>query len=461
MRTKLGIALILFAVLIACIPTRGVHASHVAFGTDWYQQSKVLSEGSINDATFTDANTGWAVANNGLYVTRNGGLTWSYVIQFANNDLRKIMFTDTQHGYIIGDSLFTTQDGGATWQRNTSSSLPSGLTAIAVPTTSNIFLGTDAGLWVSTDGGASWDQVTFPDNGDGTPVESIVFTSQSEGWLLIDDELYHTTDGGQIWTDTNVSGKAQAWPSASNGFVVEISSNYGDTSSSARYTTDGGATFSNSSSFPQDVGSVNSIVFSSLSQGVLGSDQAIFVTSDGGNTWANQTITSGDFSQIAAVGFRAGTPYAITNNGLFLHYGKLPVIVPPTSTPPPTAVPTNTPAPTNTAVPTVVPARAPVKVATSPALYVSVQHPSIKRGSMESVLVKSQRTLSITFTIVASNNKAIPGVKATSQRIGRGVWRVTIRTDARKTPIGTERLQVAGINGKQSTTSFVSYRVTK
>ncbi len=80
---------------------------------------------------------------------------------------------------------------------------------------------------------------------------------------------------------------------------------------------------------------------------------------------------------------------------------------------------------------------------------------------MESVLVKSQRTLSITFTIVASNNKAIPGVKATSQRIGRGVWRVTIRTDARKTPIGTERLQVAGINGKQSTTSFVSYRVTK
>ncbi len=105
--------------------------------------------------------------------------------------------------------------------------------------------------------------------------------------------------------------------------------------------------------------------------------------------------------------------------------------------------------------------RVSAKPYTGPVVSVIEQVASIKRGSSQIALVQSENTRSVTFMVVDFNGKAIPGVKATSKSLGHGFLLLTVKTDAHKTPPGTERLVVVGVNGKQKTTKSVSYRVTK
>lgn len=70
-------------------------------------------------------------------------------------------------------------------------------------------------LYVSTDRGDHWDQRTMPPNPGVRP--AISFLDQSEGWLLAPGSpatqcqeasaaIWHTTDGGKIWHQLQVSG---------------------------------------------------------------------------------------------------------------------------------------------------------------------------------------------------------------------------------------------------------------
>jgi len=105
--------------------------------------------------------------------------------------------------------------------------------------------------------------------------------------------------------------------------------------------------------------------------------------------------------------------------------------------------------------------RVSVKPYTGPVISVIVQTTSIKRGSSQIALVQSENTRSIGFSVVGSNRKVVPGVKVTSKLLGHGFLLLTVKTDARKTPVGIESLAVVGVNGKQKATKSVSYRVTK
>ncbi len=97
-----------------------------------------------------------------------------------------------------------------------------------------------------------------------------------------------------------------------------------------------------------------------------------------------------------------------------------------------------------------------VRPYTGPFFFLSVQYPSINRGSSQDVLVVSERTNYIKFSVLGNNRKPVPGVHVSSINLTRGFWLLVISTDAHKTTAGTERLVVIGVSGKQSFKSAIS-----
>jgi photosystem II stability/assembly factor-like uncharacterized protein len=83
----------------------------------WYALSTVSSTSTIADATFLDTQTGWAVGSNGgLFVTHDGGHTWTTVVLGISDALTQITFPDPQDGYAIGANVIvSTHNGGQSW----------------------------------------------------------------------------------------------------------------------------------------------------------------------------------------------------------------------------------------------------------------------------------------------------------------------------------------------------------
>ncbi len=92
-------------------------------GTTWslkYSNSSV----NINTLFFSDNNHGCAVGKNGgILLTKDGGTTWNSISSGTILDLESVFFVDTSRGYIVGDNtgflqepiILGTIDGGNTW----------------------------------------------------------------------------------------------------------------------------------------------------------------------------------------------------------------------------------------------------------------------------------------------------------------------------------------------------------
>lgn len=107
-------------------------------GSNWISQNSGTSNILVN-VDFVDANTGWATGENGtLLHTIDGGLNWTSQIftdTVATSTAPTIDFVDNLNGILATEfKIFSTTDGGATWNENyTSSSYINNVTAVVVP----------------------------------------------------------------------------------------------------------------------------------------------------------------------------------------------------------------------------------------------------------------------------------------------------------------------------------------
>lgn len=221
----------------------------------------------------TDGQFGWLMAHLGagmshdyiaIFTTRDGGQTWQRVTDPDNNPTIQacnksgLLFTGAQEGWLAGNCpglmpplfLYHTTDGGASW---TQTELPApdalasgageglgsrcGIPQIALlpdrrPLLALRCLDFDAEnaqswLYTTRDGGASWQMQTLPE-----PAGVFTFLAAGEGWYLAADEsqpdtesrLYHTTDGGDSWrtlAQVEAQGQAQVtFVDAMNGWIA-------------------------------------------------------------------------------------------------------------------------------------------------------------------------------------------------------------------------------------------------
>ena len=176
------------------------------------------------DFHFIDALHGWAVSPFGtvgqaaLYTSVDGGMSWQSVADTSSlGGLISLRFGDLLHGAAIGPGgiAMVTADGGATWTPRPTG-IASNLRRITfADATTAVAVGDNGAIVRSVDQGRTWNPVPSP-----TPhsLNDVRFVSALVGHAAGDfGTLLTTRDGGQSWT----LSYAGARPSLQSVFFVD------------------------------------------------------------------------------------------------------------------------------------------------------------------------------------------------------------------------------------------------
>lgn len=149
---------------------------------------------------FADGKTGWMLLSNAgswLTGTSDSGVTWTKPILINNASLSNLrvsgsgqlaVFASAGNGFFSGDN-------GVTWKK-----APDSLrfADISIVGASVLYGLTDAGLKKSTDGGATWDVVSYF-GASFNNVQHLFFEDELNGLAYSDQRLFITADGGKSW----------------------------------------------------------------------------------------------------------------------------------------------------------------------------------------------------------------------------------------------------------------------
>jgi hypothetical protein len=194
-------------------PTTGGSAGAACSGA----QAATVEPGQLTGLEFVSANRGWAVGQDAILATADGGAHWRPQLSGQLN-LTSVDFISGQDGWAVGGtSLLATTDGGAHWTalpepcpviRSVHFFSPTTGFAVAggvgvggadpdVPASGGVVLAT-------TDGGRRWHSLAAP-----ADAQTVCFSDATHGWLGAAGLLYRTADAGRDWTVlTSMSGQA-------------------------------------------------------------------------------------------------------------------------------------------------------------------------------------------------------------------------------------------------------------
>ncbi len=172
--------------------------------------------------------------NRGVYVTEDGGKTWSKTLYVSDQSGVSDMAMDMQHPNVVyagmwhflrqpwtftsggpDDGLYRSSDGGLTWSKLTGSAkgLPTGITgriglAVAPSDGNRVYAIIESGdgiLWRSDDAGSTWAMVSSDTLVDQRPfyfTHLIVDPKNADKVYAISEFLAVSTDGGKKFKET-------------------------------------------------------------------------------------------------------------------------------------------------------------------------------------------------------------------------------------------------------------------
>lgn len=151
---------------------------------------------------FLDRNIGWALSEDALYSTRDGGETWLVLNKHDLRDGRKVIYVNEREGWAILDewatnrrsnSVLRTQDGGRSWSEVFEAPTP-----IFTVDFINQAIGYATPRWQpikrTTDGGRSWEEMNGIEG-----LNYVFFMNEKDGWGY-GSAIWRTKDGGDTWT---------------------------------------------------------------------------------------------------------------------------------------------------------------------------------------------------------------------------------------------------------------------
>ncbi|MCF6268907.1 MAG: YCF48-related protein [Melioribacteraceae bacterium] len=181
-------------------------------GETWTQIMKDTMATTINNygVLFINEDVGFVVGKgnpdvSAFYKTTDGGINWSSLIADPNliNELNSLHFFDENNGVVAGDesALAYTTDGGISWTKITPSNMPPGEHDFYEIEFLNNSFGLAAGekLILSNDGGKTWEYIEVA--GLSKKIESIAIVDELTWYLTGSKFLFVTYDGGYTWED--------------------------------------------------------------------------------------------------------------------------------------------------------------------------------------------------------------------------------------------------------------------
>jgi photosystem II stability/assembly factor-like uncharacterized protein len=187
-------------------PSENIFLAHTTNGGTNWQWVDTGIEGSLaigfalvqGDLAFTDAQHGWAVGGlEEIVHTENGGADWAgQDLPTASRRLFAVEFVSNQVGWIAGEGLFRTPDGGATWVEQ-DIEISVDFQDIKFVDSLNGWLAGDSGLVLSTNnGGDTWKLV---DSGVSSSLRGLSFIDSEKGWFVGDNGVILTTAQVPYW----------------------------------------------------------------------------------------------------------------------------------------------------------------------------------------------------------------------------------------------------------------------
>lgn len=204
------------AAVLAGVALKGLWSN--SSGTTWTQ----LGTGSGSDAIINrpswivydplDPNVFWEsgiYSGGGIYRTTDGGNTFRRLGSISHNDYVSVDFTDPNRqtllagGHEAPQTVYKSTNGGQTWT-NAGSTLPAGtkfssnplaLSGLTYVVNAQGWAGTTAGMFRTTDGGATWMQVSTQE-----PYAPPLVTSSGAIYWASGGGLLKSTDAGVTWT---------------------------------------------------------------------------------------------------------------------------------------------------------------------------------------------------------------------------------------------------------------------
>jgi len=264
-----------------------------------------------------------------IYKSLDGGSTWESMNQNLLATIQQIGFFNPQNGFVIAGEtefrdLFSTSNGGQTWQYNTT--LDNGpFCRMWLSGSSCYFLNTASQMVKTNDGGEIWQSVDVPEV--STEYFGLQFVNDNTGFMCSSDgKFVKTIDGGETWIDKSVTGdpyfqfmffldEHKGWLSDTQGkqifmtedggdsweitllnvfddytpqniFFVNEDVGYATTFENLLFkTSDGGDTWQSCYDFQS--GYISNLHFISELEGWVTNGEIVFHTFDGGTTWDN------------------------------------------------------------------------------------------------------------------------------------------------------------------------------
>lgn len=181
-------------------PPRGPVVSRSA-GRPLARAEGILLRQPLRGVTFADAQHGWAWGDWALLETRDGGASWRIAAE-SELAIVDVAFAGSS-GWIIGrDWLSHSGDRGETWSLEVAWGQVAGATGPWAPRRIRFLdeqhgwvIG-EEGLFVTRDGGKRWRGAALPRH-----AFQLVFSDPSQGWLSTHrGDSFSTRDGGITWT---------------------------------------------------------------------------------------------------------------------------------------------------------------------------------------------------------------------------------------------------------------------
>lgn len=182
------------------VGTRGTLIKTENSGASWHLKSESFTSSSLNSVYFVNNEIGWTVGDDGaLFRTEDGGADWQPIDSGTTNDLLSLFFIDSDTGWVSGKAgtLLNTTDGGTTWNVQPLQPLSYYWITDLEFYTSNFgwALADFETVIMTEDGGETWLAM-----GSFTPyIQSLQFVTDQVGWLVGDDGIFKTIDGGADW----------------------------------------------------------------------------------------------------------------------------------------------------------------------------------------------------------------------------------------------------------------------
>jgi photosystem II stability/assembly factor-like uncharacterized protein len=256
------------------------HVPSDTLATGW-KKINFIDTSNLIDIFFIN-NTGFAVGSN-IYKSSDGGENWSQLTSpsgLSPNSFENIGMGKEMNAVFVNppNKLVSTHNGGTNFTITTLST--SSLTDVFF-VDSTVAYAVGKSVWKTIDGGDNWTKLY--DFTASAGYNSLFFTNQQIGWVIKQEGVYKTINGGIDWQIVNTDTINFSYGGAI--FFLNSDTGYISNSYFIEKTVNGGASWNKVFTCTYTTSAYHDIHFVSENVGYITDGRCVFKTTNGGNTW--------------------------------------------------------------------------------------------------------------------------------------------------------------------------------